>query len=95
MDEAPHFVGEVFHPYPGFRPHQSDAAHKGAAHVVGLRAKDVFDPDPYGGFGPTSSVSHLRQNICAASPQSGRPLRVLSRHPEPERADIQASVATS
>ena len=47
LAEAAHVVGEVFHTDRGLGPNQTDRAHQGAAHVVGLRAKNVLDPDPH------------------------------------------------
>jgi hypothetical protein len=52
-----HVVGEGLHPDPGLGPdlgpdpHEADGSHKCAAHVIGLRAKDMLDPDPHCGFG--------------------------------------------
>ncbi len=49
--ETAHVVGGGLHPDPGLGPHEADGSHKCAAHVIGLRAKDMLDPDPHCGFG--------------------------------------------
>jgi hypothetical protein len=46
-----HVVGEGMHPDPGLGPHEADGSHKCAAHVIGLRAKEMLDLDPHCGFG--------------------------------------------
>jgi hypothetical protein len=52
-----HVVGEGIHPDPGpdpclgLGPHEADGSHKCAAHVIGLRAKDILDLDPHCGSG--------------------------------------------
>ena len=46
MTQTAHVVGEFLHADIGFGPHQTDGSHNGAAHVIGLRAKDMLDPDP-------------------------------------------------
>ena len=46
MTQTAHVVGEFLHADLGFGPHQTDGSHNGAAHVIGLRAKDMLDPDP-------------------------------------------------
>ncbi|MFT6913255.1 MAG: hypothetical protein ACJAQW_001865 [Paracoccaceae bacterium] len=53
MPGTAHVVGEGIHPDlgPGLGPHEADGSHKCAAHVIGLRAKDMLDSDPHCGFG--------------------------------------------
>ena len=47
---------------------KADGAHQGAAHVVGLRAKDILDPDPPNsqtyGFGPVALLGLLGQRLA-------------------------------
>ena len=58
LAETAHVVGEGLHPDPGPGPRQTDGSHDGAAHVIGLRAKDMLDPDSPNsqtcGFGPVA-----------------------------------------
>jgi len=65
LAEAAHVAGEVLHPDRGLGPHQADRAHQGAAQVVGLRAKNVLDPDPHGGFGPVTALGLFSQRLAA------------------------------
>ena len=64
MTQTAHVVGEVLHPDLGLGPHQTDGSHKGAAHVIGLRAKDMLDPDAHGGFGPIALLGLLGQRLA-------------------------------
>ena len=65
LDEAAHVVGEVLHPDLRLGARDADRAHQRAAHVVGLRAEDMFDPDPRGGFGPVAFLRLLGQRLAA------------------------------
>jgi|GEM_PF-6870486 len=65
LAQAAHIVGEVLHPDRGLGPHQADRAHQGAAHVVGLHAKDMLDPDPHGGFGAATALGLFSQRLAA------------------------------
>ena len=56
LAEPAHIVGEVPHPDLGLGSNQANGAHQGAAHIVGLRAEDVFDPNPHGGLGPVAAL---------------------------------------
>ena len=65
LAEAAHVVGKVLQPDLGFGPHQTDGAHQGAAHVVCLRAEDMLNPDPHGGFGPVAALGLCSQRLAA------------------------------
>jgi hypothetical protein len=54
LAQTAHVIGEVLHADLGLRPHPTDGLHRGAAHVIGLCAKDMLDSDPHGGFGPVA-----------------------------------------
>jgi len=58
-------VDEVFQPDLLLGPDQADRAHQRAAHVVGLRAKDMFGPDALVGFRPVA-IFRLRGERFAA-----------------------------
>lgn len=64
MHKATHVVGEVLHPDLGLGANHADRAHQGAAHVVGLRAEDVLDPDPHRRFGPVAARYPVRSAAC-------------------------------
>ena len=64
LAEAAHVVGKVLHPDLGLGPHQADGSHQGAAHVIGLGAKDMLDPDPHGGFGPVAALGLVGQRLA-------------------------------
>ena len=65
LTQTAHVVGEVLHADLGLNPHQTDGSHNGAAHVIGLRAKDMLDPDPCGGFGPVALLGLLGQRLAS------------------------------
>jgi len=44
--------------------HVSSELHQCAAHVVGLRAEDVLDPDAHGGFGPVAALGQFGQRLA-------------------------------
>jgi len=47
--------------------HQACSAHQGPAHVVGLRAEDVFDPDLHTGFGSAAALRLFGQRFTPLS----------------------------
>ena len=65
LGETAHVVGEILHPDFGLGPNQTDRAHEGAAHVVGLRAKNMLDPDPHSGLGPVTALGLFSQRLAA------------------------------
>jgi hypothetical protein len=73
-----HVVSEVLHSDLGPSSNKADGTHHGAAHMVSLRAKDVFDPDAHGGLGPVATLRPAvpafdRRGVCAVG--GARPLR--------------------
>jgi hypothetical protein len=65
-----HVVSEVLHSDLGPSSNKADGTHHGAAHMVSLRAKDVFDPDAHGGLGPVATLRPAvpafdRRGVCA------------------------------
>jgi hypothetical protein len=64
LAEPAHVVSEVLHPNLGLCSNKTDGAHQGAAHVVGLRAKDMLDPDPHRGFRPVSAFGLVGQRLA-------------------------------
>jgi hypothetical protein len=64
LAEAAHIVGEILHPDLGLGPHQPNRAYQGAAHVVGLRSKDVFASDLHGGFSAIAALGMIGQRLA-------------------------------
>jgi hypothetical protein len=68
LPETAHVVGEGIHPDlgpgPGLGPHEADGSHKCAAHVIGLRAKDMLDSDPHCGSGAVALPGLLAQRLA-------------------------------
>ena len=65
MHKTAHVVGEVLHPDLGPSADHADRAHQGAAHVVGLCAEDVLDPDPHRRFCPVAPLGLFGQRLAA------------------------------
>ena len=65
LDEAAHGAGEVLHLDPGLGPHHADGPHQRAAHAVGLRAEDMLNPNPHGGFRPVAGLALFGQRLAA------------------------------
>lgn len=64
LAEAALVVGKVFHPDFGLGADQTDRAHQGSAHVIGLCAEDVLYADPHGGFGPVAALGLFGQRFA-------------------------------
>ena len=64
LDEAPHVKCEIFHPDLRAGLHHAYRVHQRAAHVVGLRAEDMFDPDPHGRFDPIAALGLFGERLA-------------------------------
>ena len=85
-NEAAHVAGDVLHPDPGFGACDADRAYHRPAHVVGPRAKDVFHPGPYFGFGPVAALRLRGQRLAAPA----LAVDVALQFPIPQLASISS-----